>query len=136
MTQSEYSALVKDYLLTYHPDFAGTIQYKDDNSFTCSIKSRKGHLSIWISTCDNEITVGFDDINGKCDWHTHMSLFNAYEPEEELLAMTKLLNAILTDEEPIVFSSKYGYTLTDDAEDDIDKKYHDEIITVNKWSEL
>lgn len=136
MTQSEYSALAKDYIITHHPDFAGTIQHKDDGSFDFSIKSRKGHLSIWIATHDTEITIGFEDANGKCDWHTHMSLFNAYEPEEEFSAMTKLLLEILSDEEPIVFSSKNGYTLTDNVEEDLKNKDTDEVLTVYKWSEL
>ena len=90
MTQSEYSALAKDYILIHHPDFAGTIQYKDDGSFDCSIKSGKGHLSLWIATYDKEITIGFEDANGKCDWHTHMSLLNAYEPEEEFEAIVSV----------------------------------------------
>ena len=136
MTQPEYSALAKDNLLTHHPDCAGTIQYKDDSSFDCSIKSRKGHLSLWIATYDAEITIGFEDVNGKCDWHTHMRLFNAYEPDEEFSAMTKLLQAILSDEEPILFSSKNGYTLTNDIEEDLKNKDTDEVLTVNKWSEL
>jgi hypothetical protein len=136
MTQTEFSALVKDYILTHHPDFAGTIQYKDDHSFDCSIKSGKGHLSIWIGTYDTEITIGFEDVNGKCDWHTHMGLFNAYEPEEEFAAMTKLLQAILSDEEPILFSSKNGYTLTDDVEEDFKNKGTDEVLTLYKWGEL
>lgn len=136
MTQSEYSALAKDYLFTHHPEFAETIRYKDDGSFDCSVKSRKGHLCLWIATYDTEITIGFEDANGKCDWHTHMSLFNAYEPEEEFSAMTKLLQAILSDEEPIVFSSKNGYTLTDNVDEDLNNKDTDEVLTVNKWSEL
>jgi len=136
MTQSEYSALAKDYLVAHHPDFAATIQYKDDGSFDCSVKSRKGHLSIWVTTYDKEITIGFEDINGQCDWHTHMSLLNAYEPEEEFASMTKLLKTIQSDTEPVLFSSKNGYTLTDDIEEDIKSKDEDEIMIVYKWSEL
>jgi hypothetical protein len=136
MAQSEYSALAKDYILTHHPDFAGTIEYKDDGSFDCSIKSRKGHLFIWIATYGTEITIGFEDANGKCDWHTHMSLFNAYEPEEEFEAMTKLLRSIISDSEPILFSSRNGYTLTDDLGEDLKNKDIDEVLTVYKWSEL
>lgn len=95
MTQSDYSALAKDYILTHHPSFAGTINYKEDGLFDCSIQSDKKHLFLWIATYDTEITIGFEDANGKCDWHTHMSLFNAYEPEEEFTAMTELLQKIL-----------------------------------------
>ena len=136
MTQSEYSAFAKDYILSNHPSFAGTINYKEDDSFDCSIQSENQHLSLWIATYDMEITVGFEDINRKCDWHTHMSLFNAYEPDEEFAAMTKLLQSILSDQEPIVFSSKNGYTLSDDVEEDLKNKDTDEIMTVYKWSEL
>jgi hypothetical protein len=136
MTQSEYSAIAKDYILTHHPFFAGTINYNDDGSFDCSIQSKKKHLNFWIATYDTEITIGFEDANGKCDWHTHMSLFNAYEPEEEFAAMTELLQLILSDKEPIVFSSKTGYTLTDDIEEDLRSKDTEEVLRVFKWSEL
>lgn len=136
MKQSEFSALANDYILTHHPEFSETILYKDDGSFDCSITSVKGHLSIWIATYDAEITVGFEDANGKCDWHTHMSLFNANEPEEEFAAMTKLLRTILSDEEPIVFSSKNGYTLSDDVEEDLKNIDADEVMDLRKWSEL
>jgi hypothetical protein len=136
MTQSKFSALASDYILAYHPDFGATFQYKDDGSFDCSIKSKKRHLTIWIATYDNEITIGFEDVNAKCDWHTHMRLFDAHGYEEEFLAMTKLLKAILSDEEPILFSSKNGYTLTDNIEEDFASKDRDEVLTVYKWSEL
>jgi hypothetical protein len=136
MTQLEYSTLAKDYMIFHHPSFADAIQFKDDGSFDSSIKSGKGHLSIWIATYDSEITIGFEDANGKCDWHTHMSLFNAYEPEEEFAAMTKFLQAILSDEKQILFSAKYGYTLTDEVEEDLENKDTDEVLTVHKWSEL
>ena len=59
-----------------------------------------------------------------------------YEPEEEFAAMTKLLQAILSDDEPILFSSKHGYTLTDNVEEDLENKDTDEVLTVSKWSEL
>ena len=136
MMQSEYSAIAKEYILTNHPGFAGTINYKEDGSFNCCIQSEKKQLTIWIGTYDTEITIGFDDPNGKCDWHTHMSLFNAYEPWEEFEAMTELLQLILTDKKPIIFSSKNGYSLTDDVEEDLKNKDTDEIMTIYKWSDL
>jgi hypothetical protein len=136
MTQSEYSAIAKQYILKNHPGFEGTINYEDDDSFECSIQSKKKQLSIWISTYDTEITIGFDEPNGKCDWHTHMSLYNAYEPWEEFEAMTELLQLILTDKKPILFSSKSGYTLPDEIEEDLKSKDTDEIMIVYKWSDL
>ena len=65
-----------------------------------------------------------------------MSLFNAYEPWEEFEAMTELLQLILTDKKPIIFSSKNGYSLTDDVEEDLKNKDTDEIMTIYKWSDL
>jgi hypothetical protein len=65
-----------------------------------------------------------------------MSLFDAYEPEEEFSAMTKLLQAIISGEQPILFSSKNGYTLTNDLEEDLENIDTDEILTANKWFEL
>jgi hypothetical protein len=65
-----------------------------------------------------------------------MSLFNAYEPKEEFAVMTELLQLILTDKKPIVFSSRNGYTLTDDIERDLQSKDTDEALMVFNWSEL
>ena len=136
MTQSEYSSLAKDYIISNHPLFAETLQFRDDDSFHCSIKSENRHLSIWIATYDSEITVGFEDAHGNCDWHTHMSLYGAYEPDEEFASLSKLLQTILSGAEPIIFSSKNGYTLTNDVEEDLKNKDSDEVMIVYRWSEL
>jgi hypothetical protein len=93
-------------------------------------------LSIWIATYNREITVGFDNSENTCDWHTHMSLFGANELNEELIAMSQLLDSILSDKEPIIFSSKTGFTLTNDLESEIRDKDEDEIIIIYKWNEL
>ena len=84
-------------------------------------ESERGLLELWIATYDKEITVGFDDHTGECDWHTHMSQFGANEPHEEFVAMSQLLTSILTDQEAIVLSSKSGYSLTDDVDWEVQK---------------
>lgn len=136
MTQIEFSTLAKTFLAERYPTFLQTIVYKEDDSFDCSLKSTTGRLSIWIATYDSEITVGFDNSENKCDWHTHMSLFGANEPNEELIAMSQLLDSILSDKEPIIFSSKTGFTLTHDLEAEIRDRDEDEILTIYKWTEL
>lgn len=136
MNQSEFSVFAEKYIRNNLPLFGKTIHYKEDDSFDCSIQSNRKLLSLWISTYDSEITIGFEDVNGRSDWHTHMSLFNAYEPEEELFTMKNLIEAILLDTEPIIFSSKHGYTLTNNVEEDLADKGLDEIKTVFLWSQL
>ena len=135
MTQIEFSTLAKTFLAERYPAFLQTIVYKKDNSFDCTLKSLTGRLSIWIATYDSEITVGFDNSENICDWHTHMSLFGANEPMEELIAMSELLDSILSGKEPIVFSSKTGFTLTHDLETEIREKDEDETITIYKWNQ-
>lgn len=136
MTQLEYSALAKDYISVYHPQFSKTISFKEDNSFDCSVQSNKKHLSLWIATYNSEITIGLDNSNGECDWHTHMSLFNADNFEDELRKMSGLIDSILSDQEPIIFSSKYGYSLTYDIKESFENKDADEILVVQRWSEV
>jgi len=136
MKQSEFSNLAKEHIVKHYPLFIGNLNFKQDGSFDCSIKSKTGRLSVWIATYDCEITIGFEDAEGKCDWHTHMSLFGANEPKVEPNAMSQLLDSILSDKEPIVFSSKSGFTLTDNINEDINQKEDDETITVYKWTEL
>src|SRR5689334_10495501 len=135
MTQIEFSTLTKTFLAERYPIFLQTIAYKDDDSFDCSLKSITGKLSIWIATYNREITVGFDNSENICDWHTHMSLFGANELNEELIAMSQLLDSILSGKEPIIFSSKTGFTLTNDLESEIRDKDEDEIIIIYKWNE-
>ena len=73
MTQEEYSSLAREFIESHHPAFLLTVRFKEDSSFDCSIKSKRGLLELWIATYDKEITIGFEDQTGECTWHTHMS---------------------------------------------------------------
>ena len=136
MLQAEFSSLVKKYIQENYPAFLENFSLKEDGSLDCSIKSKSGKLSIWISTYGREITIGFQDDENKTDWHTHMSLFGANEPHEELEAMTELLGSIFSDQLPIVLSSESGFSLSSNPYGELENLSEQEIITIFKWSEL
>ena len=46
------------------------ICWHEDDSV--DILLRKQRILLWITTHDIEITLGFDNSEGKCEWHTHM----------------------------------------------------------------
>ena len=137
MEQSEFSKLAETYIQEHYSEVVSNINYQDDGSFDCLITSNKKLLSIWIATYDIEITVGFESADGENgDWHTHMSLWNANNPEEELIAMSQLIDSITSDSDSIVFSTKRGYYLPDYVDEEMRKKDENEIITIYMWSDL
>ncbi len=136
MTQAEFSAIAKKYIIEEYPALLNNIIYKEDDSFDCEITSNKDLLIIWVTTSDTEITLGFKDPENKSTWHTHMSLFGAKEPIEELNAMSQLLNAILSNNEPVIFSSKNGFYLSDEPDEEIRQKESSEEIIIFKWNQL
>ena len=136
MTQSEFSILSKKFIAENYPAFLNTIVYHENDSFDCSLKSRNGKLYIWIATYDCEITVGFDNAEKQCVWHTHMSLVGANNTSEELIALSELLDSIFSGEQQIVFSSKMGISLTNSIESEIGDKDEDETILLYNWNEL
>jgi hypothetical protein len=87
----EFSKLAEEYIRRRYSTNVGNTSYKDDGSFDCVISSTKGLVSIWIATYDAEITVGLESADGNSDWHTHMSLWGANSPDEELAAMSRLV---------------------------------------------
>ena len=137
MDQAEFSKLAENYIRRHYSNIVSKINYHEDGSFDCMIHSANRSLSIWIATYDTEITVGFEDADENSgDWHTHMSLWGAHNPEEELNAMSQLIDSIISDSEPIVFSSKLGYYLTDDLDAEKHAASKDEKVDIRRWSEL
>ncbi len=135
VTQKEYSDFVLTGLLERFPRFID--YYKlDNNILTIDYPSSQRLLSLWITTQNLEITVGFDDKNGQCTWHIHMSQFGANDPDEELKEAINLINGILIGNEIIAFNSTLGYYLTDNPNDDIKNKLNEEILEFKRWNEL
>src|SRR5688572_19474754 len=71
--------------------------------------SPRKKLKIILSSQDDEISMFFEDDQGKTDWHTHMSLFGANGPEEEIEKGINLIEEIISGSQEIVASSKNMY---------------------------
>jgi hypothetical protein len=136
MNQFEFSELAEAYFAQNHPFLLHDIKSFEDGSFESTCETPNEKLTLWLSTANREITIGFEDTEGKSDFHTHMSLFGAIEPYEQLHALSELLNSILNNIEVIVHSSISGFSLTVDFERDLRDKLSEETLVVYKWDEL
>jgi hypothetical protein len=135
MEQKEFTDYIIPKILDRFPRFAEFCINKPGNVIDVEYKSSQGKLTLWITTQDREITAGFTG-DTDCDWHCHMSSLGANKPDEEFESLTELINGILNDQEPIVYSNLHGYSLTEDI-NEVDKDLDvDEKIRVFKWSEL
>ncbi|SDC42261.1 hypothetical protein [Niabella drilacis] len=93
MNQSDFSNIVKEFIIRSCPEFAGKILYYEDDSFDCELRSESDLFSIWIATYNCEITIGLRDPLGKSDIHTHIE-FNHYDNEDFEDAFNYLKNFI------------------------------------------
>lgn len=134
--QQEYTHLLKECLSNNFESLNLKTKPHDDNSIDFEIESPSKELKLWISSMNREISIGFEDKNGISDWHTHMSLFGANFPNEQLTLMTELVNHILTGNEKIAHSSVHGFYLTDDYENELKNKIEKEEIYLKEWNEL
>ena len=130
LTQAEYSDLLSKYFIGNFKHLKSEKKIHDDLTVDFEIKSPSGKLTLWISSMSKEISIGFEDTNGKSDWHTHMSLFGANSPTEQLNTMSDLIKQIIDSKEKIAFNIGEGYFLTDNLEDE------SELTTLAKWDEL
>lgn len=130
LTQAEYSDLLSDYFIDNFKHLKSEKKIHDDLTVDFEIKNPSGKLTLWISSMSKEISIGFEDANGISDWHTHMSLFGANSPFEQLNTMSDLIKQIINGKEKIAFNVDEGYFLTDNLEDER------EFTTLEKWNEI
>ena len=135
MTQKEFSKYVLDEILKRFPEFVYHVKLEND-IMTIEYPSKLGILNLWITTQDNEITIGFDNKEGTCDWHIHMSQYSAFEPEDELREAINLVNNIIKGKEIIVFKNNKAYKLTKNSKNEVEEKQDDDIIEFKKWDEI
>lgn len=110
MNQYDYSNRIKIGLEQEFPEFSNYYRFQS-GAYIVEYPSLKNELILWVSAQNCELAVGFDKAE-KCIWHTHMSLFGAYEPESELEEAVKLLKRILSGEEKIVIDDNDGICVT------------------------
>jgi hypothetical protein len=115
LNQQEYSDFIQRNLQRIFPSFLDYYRFEKD-VYIIEYPSEKKYMTLWISTQDCEISIGFDK-DGECVWHTHMSQFGANEPETELNAAVIFINGIFDGKEIIVTNSKNEVFVTDSIEE-------------------
>jgi len=114
LNQKEYSEYILRGFRYYLPEFADYYRF-DMDDLIVEYPSSNNNLTLWISTYDNELTIGFDQV-GLCVWHTHMSQFGAYEPEDELNEAVKFIKGVFEGKQIIVTISMNEFFVTDTPE--------------------
>jgi hypothetical protein len=135
MNQKEFTDYIIPKIVDYFPQFKDLCTVKPNDIIDIDYKSNQGKVTFWLTTQDREITLGFTG-DTECDWHTHMSLFGANTPDEELQIAIDFIQKIIGDKENIVYSNIRGYYLTDNI-DNINKcQSTSETFEIFKWSDL
>jgi hypothetical protein len=135
MEQKEFTYYIISKIVERFPQFRELCTKKPNDIIDIDYKSNTSKLTFWLTTQDKEITLGFNSDSG-CDWHTHMSLFGANTPDEELEVAVDFIDSILGDRKKVIHSSIVGYFPTDNVEDEFMNKEKDEVLEVFKWSDL
>ncbi|EPR65315.1 hypothetical protein ADICYQ_5848 [Cyclobacterium qasimii M12-11B] len=135
LSQKDFSDFIKNGLLKDFPYFSDYIKTKDD-ILTIEYPSQQKTATFWITTQDLEITIGFDNSEGNCSWHTHMSLFGAYEPVDELKTSIELIKNIFNGIEILVFESDSIIYLTKNPDEEIANAENNQILEFKKWTEI
>lgn len=133
MNQSLYSDIALKYITENHADFLKNIDFKEDQSFDCSIKSKKGKRFLWIATYNCELTIGFENEEGICDWHFHIGASGDRNQMEELKEMSRALDEILKNQK-IFILEKDCYIPIEKEEYEVVK--NKENIVFFNWSEI
>ena len=135
MNQKEFTDYIIPKIIDHFPQFKDLCTAKPNDIVDIDYKSNKGKVTFWLTTQDREITLGFTG-DTECDWHTHMNLFGANTPDEELQVAIDLIQKIISDKENIVYSNIQGYYLTNNI-DEINKyQTTGETFEIFKWSDL
>lgn len=135
MNQKEYSDNILDRILKVFPQFIDYYSYKDD-VVIIEFPSPAASVKLWISTQDTELTIGLEGKEPKWDWHTHMSLFGAYKPDDEFREASQLIKNIFSGYEYIVCNSELGYSIADNPDESIDNRKDNEIVEIKRWDDL
>ena len=136
MGQKEFTEYIIPKLLDNFPQFKDYCVVKPNDIIDIEYKSNQGKLIFWLTTQDKEITIGITG-DTECDWHTHMSLFGANTPDEELEVAVDFIDKVINGKKIIVHSSTQGYYPTDATIDDINKeRKQDESLEFFKWRDL
>ncbi|MBF4464605.1 hypothetical protein [Flavobacterium sp. LC2016-12] len=133
MNQVLYSNIVLNYLKDNHSEFLENIDFKEDHSFDCSIKSISGSRSLWIATYNLELTLGFENHESKCDWHIHIGASAGNNLLEELNKLTEEIDGILNNQKMFVLEEDMYLPIHGNDEEDIKHKGN---VKFFNWSKI
>jgi len=135
MDQKQFSEYVINGITVQFPQLKEHCIIKPNGVIDVEYSSRNNKLILWLTTQDKEITIGLSGNHELGDFHTHMSLFGANTPKEELIEAINLIKKIINDEVEIIYSSVLGYFLGDIDETE-EYRQPGELISINFWSSL
>jgi hypothetical protein len=134
LNQKDFTELIKKGVLHQFPKFLDFLKIHND-IMTIEYPSPLGLVTLWITTQGLEVTIGFDDIAGQCTWHTHMSLFGANEPNEELKTSIVLIEDIFSGKEILVYDSDIVVFLTQNPDEEMKINKSDIVLSFKTWNE-
>ncbi len=135
MNQKVFTDYVIPKILDRFPQFKGFCINKPNDTVDIDYKSQHKKLTFRLTTQDSEITIGFAS-DTRFDWHTHMNMFGANTPDEEVQVAIKLIDDIISNKQIIAYSTVSGYFITDDLDGLNEDKENGEIFETYYWSEL
>lgn len=136
MKQEEYTDLVISKLLASFPEFEKYTQIRSDKTADIEYPSERGKLKLFISTRNNEITVGFSAGHNQFGWHIHMDMNGAKTSEGMVEEAIDLINSIKDDKQVIVYTRAHGYFISEVEEQPIELQRENEVVELLYWSEL
>jgi len=97
MEQKIFSEFIKKFIELEFYGFMHDIKYHDDESFDCTLRSPSDKFSIWLATCNSEITIGLKTPDGNTGIHTHISCYEIEDLDICLKQLSKIINDVIDD---------------------------------------
>ncbi len=136
MDQKEFTDYVIPRLLEYFPQFMEYCVINPHDIVDIEYKSKSGNVELWITTQDEEITIGLTGLKRSLfDWHTHITTYDYDYINDDIAKAVETIENILGDKLQIINSSRLGYTLNG-IEYCKENQELDELIEVTTWSKL
>jgi hypothetical protein len=134
MKLNEYSEQFYRNLLQRLPDLEKYASRNEDGSLTIVYPNPGTPASLYISTREDDILIGFRQ------WHTHGDLLGGEDEDSQIAQSIDFIERIVTDQEKIVVCYTDGEFsdawVTDDEEGEYEYKQPNEEFEIGLWSQL
>lgn len=109
MEQIEFTNYVISKIVKQLPQFV-KVENDTPSYIDIELSSRKGILTLWVGTEDEQITIGISG-DASSGWHMHLNTFNNCILDNEIERAIQIISNIINDETKIHYSITSGYTL-------------------------